>query len=258
MTIVETTTRSYPGFRARLTYQIGCATTEDYPSEETVRAAKEDQARVLNAVEPTLKRAFEFFIKGDHPFTRLRKYHVVESTGAESMECSWQNLQITLFVRPDTPDIVRRKLPIDFILALAFDPELKRTTPFAYPSEPKDRLQDVAVRQDWVTRLLAHACRHPEALRKWAETPIDPATMGTQYGYDEAHRLIKAKALQRVLDRNPYGDEILADAGKLSKTESVRDLLMLSSDAQSADLKSVLALLPKEYRDAVAYYEPLL
>lgn len=258
MTIVETTTRSYPGFRARLTYQIGCATTDDYPSEETVKAAREDQARVLNAVEPTLKRAFEFFNKGDHPFTRLRKYHVVESTGPESIECYWQDIQITLFVRPDTPDIVRRKLPIDFILALSFDPELKRTTPFAYPPEPKDRLQDIAVRYDWVTRLVAHACRHPEALRKWAETPIEPATMGNQYGYDEAHRLIKAKALQRVLDRKPYGDDLFADAGKLSKTESVRDLLMLSSDVQSAELKRVLDLLPDGYRDARAYYEPLL
>src|SRR5687767_8125796 len=114
MTIVETTTRTYPGFRVRLTYQIGCATTGDYPSEETVKAAQADQARVLNAVEPTLKRAFEFFAKGDHPFTRFRKYQVAEPSGQESAEGYWQNLQITLLVRPDTPDIVRRKLAFDF------------------------------------------------------------------------------------------------------------------------------------------------
>lgn len=258
MTIVETTTRTYPGFRVRLTYQIGCATTDDDPSEETVKAAQADQARVLNGAEPTLKRAFEFFAKGDHPFTRLRKYQVSEPSDQESAECYWQNIQVTLFVRRDTPDIIRRKLAFDFMLALAFDPEFQRTTPFSYPTDPKAQLSELTARHDWVTRFVAHACRHPETVRGWDATPIDPATMGSQHGYDEAHRRIKARALQRILDRKPYGSEMLTDAAKLSRTEGVRDLMMLSSDAQAAELKAVLDLLPDGYRDARAYYEPLL
>jgi hypothetical protein len=254
MTIVQTTTRTYPGFRARLTYQIGCATTGDYPSEETTRAAEEDQERRFKEIEPTLKRAFEFFARGDHPFTRFRK-HLAE-TGTESEVLYWMDLQLTLFVRPDTPEILRKKLAFDFVLSLAFDPGLRRTTPFAYPTETKNNLHEIVGRYDWVSRLLAHACRHPEKFREWAAGPIGPTT--DQYKYDEAHRLIKVKALQRVLERKPYGGEVFADAATLSRTESVRDLLLLSSDAQAPELKAVLDLLPDGYDAVKAYYEPLL
>jgi len=257
MTIVHTTSRNHPGFRVRLTYQIGCATTGDIPSEETTRAAQADQARRLDDLEPLLKRAFEFFARGDHPFTRFRKFLVDGPSDQETAEVFWQDAHVSLFVRPDTPDIVRKKLAFDFVLSLAFDPELKRTTPFAARTDPKARLADVVVRHDWVSRFVAHACRRPEELRTWAAAPIDASTMTSQHAYDESHRLIKAKALQRVLDRKPYGADVLAAATALSRTESVRDLLMFSSDVQSAELKGVLDLL-SGIPDALAYYEPLL
>jgi hypothetical protein len=256
MTIVETTTRTYPGFRARLTYQIGCATTGDYPSEETVKAAQADQARRLNEMEPACKRAFEFFSKGDHPFTRFRRFLTDEKSGVEAGTIFWQDAQLSLFVRSETPEVVRLKLTFDFVLSLPFDPELKRTTPFARPPDPKARLYDVTTFHDWVSKLVAHACRQPEALRGWAATPIDGKQMGNQYGYDEAHRLIKAKALQRVLDRKPYGDDLLTEARWLDKNSAARELVLLSSDVQSAELKTVLAPLAA-FPEVMKYYEPL-
>jgi hypothetical protein len=142
MSISTESVRNYPGYRGRLSCQMGCATTGDYPSQAT----------------------------GDHPFTRFRKLLSPGLPDHQSGEIYWQDAQVFLFVRADAPEIVRQKLAVDFILSLAFDPELRRTASFAYPTKAGTTLSGFAHRHDALPMLMA------------------PAAFRTRFGPGRRHR----------------------------------------------------------------------
>jgi hypothetical protein len=63
--------------------------------------------------------------------------------------------------------------------------------------------------------------------------------------------------LLRILDRKPYGDALISDAGTLARNLSARDLILFASDVQATELAKVGGLLD-EIPDAKKYYEPIL
>lgn len=236
MTIGSQENLTRPGYRIRHFVQLGCASTGDEPSEEATASARTYQDRRLKELDGPVGAAVDFFRRGAHPFTRFRGF--LADSGAESDVAGWREASVSLFVKPETPDIVRRKLAVEFILAQAFAKELPD---FVHPDDPRSGPDVVAVGHYRLQKLLLHARRYPDVVRRWAADP--------------GERAFGIRVLLRVLDRAPYGVELLEEARGLHHPLSLGDLLMFSSDVQAPELKAVNELW--QAQDAKAWYAPL-
>jgi hypothetical protein len=247
VTIVTDSTRNLPGLSIRLCYQVGCATTHDYPSEKTVTSAQADQARRLTELTADIERAYRFFTQGDHP-CRSRLSWLSPDGEGRSEPFYWQDAEIRLFLRPDAPEILHTKLIYDLAVSLAFEPDLRTRAPFALPRREAG-LTDFVASYYWLPSMVGLACREPAEFRRLSELPTDRAS-------HQGDMRFRLKVLQRVLDRAPYGDAILADLALLDPRESLRYAILLSSDLQAPELADLVA------RSKVVgfedYFEPLL
>jgi hypothetical protein len=73
VTIVNTQTKYFDGFRISSTWQIGCATTHDYPTQETTDNAQRAQDKLIQETEDEIVKSYKHYLHGDHPFKRFAK-----------------------------------------------------------------------------------------------------------------------------------------------------------------------------------------
>jgi hypothetical protein len=198
--------------------------------------------RRIAELAPRVERAFEFFARGAHPMTLVRRHLGSGGPGAEAW---WCDASVELHVAAGAPDIARQKLPVDFFLSLAFSPEFK-DAPFAFPNKPEEAIEVASSSHTGVASLVGVALRRPDLIKRLADAPLPPPA--ERRTYDDALRPYRAKLLQRVLDRKPYA-ELLEMSTTLDRRESVRWLAYFMSEAQAAELPKVLELADPAVRE---------
>jgi len=136
LTIVSSKKRYFKGFMVTMTTQVGCATTGDYPSEETEREVDKYHTGHLDRGEAMLVEAYRHLVEGRHPFTRFRRHLDTElapkgddqgltlsrdpDRASKSDPIYLQRYLIELFMKDGTPEAVRNKVAYDFLLSQTY------------------------------------------------------------------------------------------------------------------------------------------
>lgn len=272
MTIVQSTTRYFKGFQVTMTTQVGCATTHDYPSEETTRSCKEYHKRELAKVEALVVPAFEHYVHGDHPFRRFLKYlqsdrelkqengWVMEKEGTWWMtdQVCLQNLEVHLYVKPDVPGHVKTKICYDFMLAQTtrkdsdlWKPYVDETSKNFFESDLGASVAGYFGQFQWrMEFIIGYIMNHRDELAKIASSQhVEKPDWGYDWNNKQRLRHFRARAIERILDGKPYGKELIEEAKTMPNYQfELFFLLVMASEAQAPELNDILALYDPEMR----------
>jgi hypothetical protein len=267
MTIVQTSEEWHKGFRVTMTTQVGCATTHDYPSDQTVKAVNKYHKEHLSMTQLVVTPAFEHFVSGNHPFTRYLLYlqpdleikedpqfHYIPDNVRASIEQTdpihFQEYEIFLFLKPKTPRLIAVKLGLDFLLSQLFNDKSSLLT--AYENDTAmsmfDDLSSGIVAGYFGTfqwrfeYYLGYTTSHKDKVEELANSPFTPQQ---SYGYDwnnkQRIKRFRAKALLKIMKKLPYGKELIAEATELgNNSQELQYLALMSSDIQAPELPDIL------------------
>ena len=248
VTIVAGGSRNFPGYSIRCYSQVGCATTEDDPSEETTTAAQEDARKTLDRISGDVARAWDLFRHGSHPFTLTRKHLADGHPGGPASEpLAWTFADVYIHVRPETAPVVQMKIAIDFQLCLMTDPEFRRAAPHLRQSFEKESLASLLTSPFALPNLIVKAGRNDAALRELTASP-QPSDDGA------LERWFRANALLRAIGGKPYG-ELVELARNRKRDLWGLPLLLFASERHGPELPKVLSGFDAPGR---AYAGPLL
>jgi hypothetical protein len=264
LTIVSSKEIYFKGFMVKMTSQIGCATTGDYPSEETENAVEKYHTEQLDLCKGLLLPAYKHFIEGDHPFIRFRKtldsekvleendigyvpQDMVYST-PRSDPIYIRGYEVYLFMKEGVDDILRNKVCYDFMLSQAFVLGTEIFSPYT-DKQSEDFFQQGLLQHVSGTFpsilwrfefFLGYAITHPDELEALATMEIsddqDPRII-----QQERTRRLRARALKRVFASNPYGQELIDEAKELGTGNSeLQYLLLMSSDINAKEVLEIL------------------
>jgi hypothetical protein len=267
MTIVQKSEEWYKGFMVTMTTQVGCATTHDYPSNETVTAVEKNHKEHLSKTQLVVTPAFEHFVNGDHPFTcylsylqpdleikQDPKFHYIPEDVRRSIELTdpihFQQYEIFLFLKPKTPRLIAVKIGLDFLLSQLFNDKSRLLT--AYDNDTAmsmfDDLSSGIVAGYFGTfqwrfeYYLGYIAKHKDKVEELASSLFTPQQ---SYGYDwnnkQRIKRFRAKAILKILKEQPYGKELIAEAVEFgNNSQELQYLALMSSDIQAPELPDIL------------------
>ena len=280
MTIVQKAERYFKGFKVSMTTQVGCATTHDYPSEETQKRTKEYHDRELAKVEALIVPAFQHFVSGQHSFKRFLKYLDSERnvqpnpdfgflTQEDIGDQQWtdpiylQNLEIHLYIKPSLSWPLKTKLCYDFLLSQTtrkgsdiFKPYVDETSKNFFDSDFSSTVTGYFSNFQWrLEYILGHIMNHHEALAAAASSKhVDMPDYGYDWNNRERIKFFRARAIQKLLNGEPYGKELVDEAKALGNNDfEMFFLIIMASEVQAPELKGILSRFNPEL--AIHYQE---
>jgi hypothetical protein len=282
LTIVQSTERYFKGFKVSMTTQVGCATTHDYPSQQTQTATKQYHERELAKVEALVVPAFQHFVSGHHPFRRFLKYLDSERnvqpnpdygflTQEDIKDLQWTdqiylpNLEVNLYIKPNLSLPLKTKLCYDFLLSQTtrkgsdiFKPYVDETSKNFFDNELSSAVTGYFSNFQWrLENILGYIMNHPEALAAAASTKhVDKPDYGFDWNNMQRIKFFRARAIQRLLNGETYGKELVEEAKALGNNEfELFFLIIMASEVQAPELKGILSLfnpeLAKHYQELV-------
>jgi hypothetical protein len=282
LTIVQSSERYFKGFKVSITTQVGCATTHDYPTQETHQNVQRHQKQVLSKADTLAVGAFDHFVHGQHEFKRFLKFLNSDLdlkpkppfdflTQEDIGTLQWtdqiyiQGLEVHLYLKPDVPKIVQTKLCYDFLLSQTsrkgsdfFAPYVDDTSKNFFENELWTTVTGYFSNFQWrLEHILGYAFNHPQELSALASTDHKELP---NYGYDwnrrEKIKHFHARAIEKVLQGKPYGKELVDEAKALGNNNfELFFLMMMASDVQAPELKPILSMFNP---DVVEHYKDLV
>ncbi len=246
--IVVDKTENFKGFTASVSIQVGCVTTGDYPTEEVETEALNTINMLFATQTADLKKAYQHYLKGKHPFSQYRQY-LDNSDNKKALTMKYfyfLGFVLNLHIKEHFPHIIQKKIRYNFILSQAFKGGvIKANTKYS-----KAALQFYDHNYN-LEKLLRTVIANMDKVQSIADTKFpDRININNRNQLIQLSDALKAKIVLAVLNKKPYGQSFFDLLARLPEVYyfQVLDFAVLMMSDNNKEDKAIILAFAKKYK----------